>query len=231
MKAVLLDIEGTTSPIDFVHNTLFPYSQARIAGYVQEHFTELRFEMSQLAAEAEEDMDYTGNFKKDSANSAADYLKFLVETDRKSTPLKSIQGKIWEKGYESGELISKLYNDVAFAFRRWKDEGKIIAIYSSGSVLAQQMIFKYSDQGDLATFITSYFDTNVGHKRDADSYKTIASELGLESSEILFVSDVIEELDAASEAGMATMLCIRQGNEPVVVDHKHNAITSFEQLP
>lgn len=230
MKAVLLDIEGTTSPIDFVHNTLFPYSRARVAGYVQEHFSELRYEMTLLAVEADQDMDYTGTFKSDSANSAADYLKFLIDNDRKSTPLKSIQGKIWEAGYQSGELVSKLYKDVSFAFRRWKEDSILIAIYSSGSIIAQQMLFKYSDQGDMASFITAFFDTETGNKLDKDSYIKIASELNLDASDMVFISDISAELDAASAAGMTSVLSIRPGNKPIENISNYREINTLDQI-
>lgn len=231
MNAILIDIEGTVSPIDFVHQTLFPYSRARIAGFVQEHFDGLRFEITQLAAEAEDDGEYPGTFKKDSANSVADYLKYLIDNDRKSTPLKSIQGKIWEIGYTSGELVSKIYKDVPHAFRRWKESGKTIAVYSSGSVLAQQMIFKYSDQGDLASFITAYFDTNIGHKGETESYQKIAAELGFKPSDILFVSDIVAELEAAAAAGFAVALSLRPDNPPLKRTGRRKKIADFDQLP
>ena len=157
-KAILLDIEGTTTPIDFVHKTLFPFAKARIAGFVQENFDGLKFELSQLATERANDASYKSDFDADSPESVTAYLEFLIDHDRKSTPLKSIQGEIWRKGYESGDLVSSVFGDVPLAFKRWKDAGKIIAIYSSGSVLAQQLIFKYSDQGDLTPFIDKYFE-------------------------------------------------------------------------
>ncbi len=229
-KAILLDIEGTTTPIDFVHKTLFPFAKARIAGFVQEHFDELRFEVGQLATEHAADPDYARELRIDSPNSIADYLKYLIEDDRKSTPLKTIQGMIWEKGYESGGLVSNVFADVPAAFKRWKDAGISIAIYSSGSVLAQRLIFKYSDQGDLAPFIDKYFDTNTGPKCEADSYRKIAEELELKGNEIMFVSDVVAELEAARTAGMQTALSIRKGNAEITEDHSYRAIQGLEGL-
>ncbi len=167
IKAILLDIEGTTTPFDFVHNTLFPFAKARIAGFVQENFDGLKFELGQLAEKHAADTGYTDELRIDSANSVADYLKYLIDQDRKSTPLKSIQGMIWQKGYESGDLVSPVFPDVAAAFKRWKEADTAISIYSSGSVLAQRLIFKYSDQGDMTRFIDHYFDTNTGGKREA----------------------------------------------------------------
>lgn len=230
IKAILLDIEGTTTPIDFVHNTLFPFAKARIAGFVQENIDGLKFELGLLAEERAADTGYTGELRIDSANSVADYLKHLIDRDRKSTPLKSIQGMIWQKGYESGDLVSPVFPDVAAAFKRWKEADTAIAIYSSGSILAQRLIFKHSDQGDLTHFIDNYFDTNTGAKRETDSYRKIAGELSSEAHEVLFVSDIPAELDAARTAGMQTALSLRKGNAEITEDHSHRAIQSFDDL-
>lgn len=230
VNAILLDIEGTTTPIDFVHKTLFPFARARVAGFVQENLAGLKFEIGQLATEHAADTDYASELRIDSPNSVAEYLKFLIDQDRKSTPLKSIQGMIWEKGYESGGLVSEIFADVPVAFKRWKDAGKSIAIYSSGSVLAQLLIFKYSDQGDLTQLIDKYFDTNTGPKREAESYHKIAEKMELDANEMLFVSDIQAELDAARTAGMQTVLSIRDGNAVISEDHSHRSIPSFDAL-
>lgn len=227
-QAILLDIEGTTTPIDFVHNTLFPFAKSRVAGYVQQNLADVKFEIGQLAEEREADSDYTPELRIESANSVSDYLKFLIDTDRKSTPLKSIQGMIWRTGYESGDLVSVVYPDVAEAFVRWKSEDKTIAIYSSGSVLAQQMIFKYSDQGDLTRYIDQYFDTTTGHKREPESYSKIAAELEVAAEDILFISDIPEELDAAAQSGYHTALSVRPGNAEANTGHKR--VESFNHI-
>ncbi len=229
-QAILLDIEGTTTPIAFVHNTLFPFAKSRIAGYVQQNLSDLKFEIGQLAEECEADTDYEPELRIESANSVSDYMKFLIDSDRKSTPLKSIQGMIWRTGYESGDLVSVVYPDVAAAMIRWKEASKTIAIYSSGSVLAQQMIFKYSDQGDLTRYIDRYFDTTAGHKRERESYEKIAKELDLSTGEILFVSDIPEELDAAAQSGCQTALSVRDGNAPIETTHSHSAFLNFDVL-
>lgn len=229
-QAILLDIEGTTTPIAFVHNTLFPFAKSRIAGYVQQNLSDLKFEIGQLAEECEADTDYKPELRIESANSVSDYMKFLIDSDRKSTPLKSIQGMIWRTGYESGDLVSVVYPDVAAAMIRWKEASKTIAIYSSGSVLAQQMIFKYSDQGDLTRYIDRYFDTTAGHKRERESYAKIAKELDLSTGEILFVSDIPEELDAAAQSGCQTALSVRDGNAPIETTHSHSAFLNFDVL-
>src|SRR6186713_1171080 len=140
MKSILLDIEGTTTPIEFVRDVLFPYARKKIAGYVATNFESLSTELEQLAVEHEKDLGYTDHFDPASAKSVAKYLAFLIETDRKSTPLKSIQGEIWKEGYESGHLKSVVFEDVPRAFERWKAVGMTIAIFSSGSVLAQKLI-------------------------------------------------------------------------------------------
>ncbi|MEO7672818.1 MAG: acireductone synthase [Pyrinomonadaceae bacterium] len=230
IKAILLDIEGTTTPIDFVHQTLFPFAKARIAGFVQEHIDDLKFEIGQLEAEHKLDAHSPPPLRSDSANSVADYLKYLIDQDRKSTPLKSIQGLIWQKGYESGDLVSPVYDDVPTALKRWKDAGKSVAIYSSGSVLAQRLIFKYSDQGDLTQSIDNYFDTVTGAKREAASYRKIADELAVQPREIIFVSDIPSELDAARTGGIQTALSIRKGNAEIKEELTHKTIQSFNEL-
>lgn len=230
IKAILLDIEGTTTPIDFVHNTLFPFAKARIAGFVQENLDDLKFELGQLEAEHAADASYNGQFRTDSANSVSDYLKYLIDQDRKSTALKSIQGLIWQKGYESGDLVSPVFDDVPTALKRWKDAGKSVAIFSSGSVLAQRLIFKYSDHGDLTQLIDAYFDTATGAKREPDGYRTIAEELAMDAGDLIFVSDIPAELDAARTAGMQTVLCMRAGNAEITEDTSHRAVENFDSL-
>ncbi len=233
IKSILLDIEGTTTPIDFVHKTLFPFAKEKIGEFVRENFSEIATEISQLKIEYKSDFAnqiYGRKFDETSPESVANYLKFLIEVDRKSTPLKSLQGKIWQKGYESGELKGEVFPDVPKAFERWKAEGKTIAIFSSGSVLAQKLIFGYSTHGDLTTFISNYFDTNIGAKRESESYKKIAAELGFPPVEILFVSDIVEELDAARTAEMQTALSIREGNASFENSNKHKAIDNFDKI-
>ncbi|HEY8559006.1 MAG TPA: acireductone synthase [Pyrinomonadaceae bacterium] len=233
MKAILLDIEGTTTPIDFVHKTLFPYAKAKIGEFVETHFDDLQPEIAALETEHEKDFAakaYERDFRADEPGSVADYLKFLIEVDRKSTPLKSIQGEIWRAGYEAGALRSEMFADVPPAFERWRKQGKTIAIFSSGSVLAQKLIFKYSSAGDLSGFIADYFDTTTGAKREAESYERIAEKLGFRGGEILFVSDVLAELDAARDARLQTALAIREGNGQIAGDFTHRSVNSFNEL-
>jgi enolase-phosphatase E1 len=230
MKAILLDIEGTTTPIDFVHRTLFPFAKEHIGRYVAEHFDRLRDEIIAVTDAHAHEQEYTIPLDPTEPGSVTAYLEFLIDHDRKSTPLKSIQGTIWKEGYESGELVSRVYDDVPAAFERWKSDGKKIAIYSSGSALAQKLIFKHSDRGDLSEFIDNYFDTTVGHKREAASYRNIATEMGIDAGDILFVSDIPQELDAARSVGMQTALSVRPGNAEIEGDPNHRVISSFDEL-
>lgn len=229
-KAILLDIEGTTTPISFVHETLFPYSKARIGGFVLDNFSELKFEIEQLTKEHCNDPQYKSDLRPDSPNSVSDYLKFLIDQDRKSTPLKSIQGMIWKSGYESGEIVSPVFDDVPPALKRWKEAGKRIAIYSSGSVLAQKLLFGHTERGDLTPFISDHFDTGIGDKKTASSYWNIAKELEIDATEILFVSDSIPELDAARYGGYQTALSFRPGNAAIDDGNTHQTVTTFADL-
>lgn len=233
MKAILLDIEGTTTPIDFVHQTLFPFAKAKIGDYLDLNLPNLKREISEIKLEYKTDFTnqiYGRKFDENSAESIAEYLKFLIEVDRKSTPLKSLQGKIWQAGYETGELKSEMFEDVPRAFERWYSQGKTIAIYSSGSVLAQKMIFKYSNFGDLTHYISAYFDTNIGHKREKQSYENIAEKLQNRKREILFISDVLEELNAAHEAGLDAILSDREGNALITKKHSFQVVQSFDAV-
>jgi enolase-phosphatase E1 len=238
IKAILLDIEGTTTPIDFVHQTLFPFAFEKIGEYLEKNFDSIQTELAQLRAEHARDFEngldvppLHETARENAVKSLTNYLHFLIKTDRKSTPLKSLQGKIWQSGYESGELVSEIYDDVPQAFERWKSEAKTIAIYSSGSVLAQKLLFKYTNHGDLTSFISGYFDTRVGHKREAESYRKIASAESFPHVEnFLFVSDIEAELDAAGKAGMQTVLSVRQGNAPLSSAPTHKIIHGFDEI-
>lgn len=233
INAILLDIEGTTTPIDFVHKTLFPFAKDEMEEFVAANFDALQKEVALLETEYHRDFTnqiYGRDFRADAPKTIANYLNFLIEIDRKSTPLKAIQGKIWQAGYESGALQSEMFADVPAAFERWKAAEKTIAVFSSGSVLAQKLIFKHSNFGDLSGFISAYFDTETGAKREAESYTKIARSLNFSTGEVIFISDVIAELDAAREAGMQTILSIRAGNGIVKNPIYHDAVASFADL-
>jgi enolase-phosphatase E1 len=232
---VLLDIEGTTTPIEFVHRKLFPYARARVHDYLARHAAEpaVRADVQLLAAEyaAEPPAADLPSWKQhDLLGSAEAYVYWLMDCDRKSTALKSLQGKIWEAGYRSGELRGRgeVYADVGPALARWHKQGKDIAIFSSGSIQAQQNLFANTTAGDLTSYLCGYFDTTTGAKREAPSYRRIAVELGRATGEVLFVSDVSAELDAAREAGMETVLCVRGAPPPN--SGGHPIIHTFEEL-
>jgi enolase-phosphatase E1 len=209
-RAILLDIEGTTTPIAFVHEVLFSYAREHVKEFLANNADEARSDITRLREEQAMDV---SNGEQPPPEIEA-YVEWLIARDRKSTGLKSLQGKIWRQGYLDGSLKSQVYADVAPAFARWRAQGLSISIFSSGSVLAQQLLFAHTDAGDLTKYIDQYFDTNVGKKDEAESYRKIAEALDLPAGEILFVSDVVTELDAATEAGMQALLSIRPGNRP-----------------
>ena len=216
IRGILLDIEGATTPIAFVHDVLFTYARQHVRDYVVQHSNDLTDDIAQLREEHARD---TGSGAQpppfaDDPDSIAAYVHWLIDRDRKSTGLKSLQGKIWREGYANGTLKAQVFGDVRPAFERWHKSGLRISIFSSGSALAQQLLFAHTEDGDLTGFISDYFDTNVGAKGDAESYRRIANAMNLSPHEIIFVSDVTSELEAASAAGMETRLSMRPGNQP-----------------
>jgi len=227
LRAILLDIEGTTTPIAFVHDVLFSYARDHGREFLAEnpHAEDIALLREEHAVDVSEAPPLT-----DQIESIAAYVEWLIKLDRKSTALKSLQGKIWRQGYQEGSLKSQVFADVKPAFERWRERGLRIGIFSSGSVLAQQLLFAHTEVGDLTPFIDSYFDTKIGKKGEAESYRRIAEIMGLEPDEILFVSDVVAELKAASEAGMKTSLSIRPGNAPQPDAEPYPAIRGFDEL-
>lgn len=240
ITGVLLDVEGTTTPINFVHDVLFPYAHAGVRDFLDEHMTdeEVRADIASLceARAADERQgnnpppSLRGESGEERLDSVVAYIHWLMDQDRKSTPLKSIQGKVWEHGYRTGELRSRVFPDVPPAFERWHGQRKVIRIYSSGSVLAQKLLFANTETGDLTGRISGYFDTRIGAKGAAESYVRIAQAFARPATEIAFISDVTTELDAARSAGMQTLLCLRPGNSPQPAGSSHPAIRSFDDL-
>jgi enolase-phosphatase E1 len=221
-RALLLDIEGTTTPIAFVYDVLIPYARAHAAEYLarNQNSAGCREAVAQLGKEFGVTQDLAG---------ILEFVFSLMDRDKKSPGLKSLQGLIWQDGYKSGELRGQVYPDVAPAFERWRARGLEIYIYSSGSVLAQQLLFGSTDAGDLTTFLKGYFDTGVGPKTSPGSYFTIGARIAVPPPEILFVSDVVQELDAARTSGMRTALCIRGGDVPLESE-SHSVIRSFDEI-
>lgn len=233
VRGILLDIEGTTTPIAFVHDVLFSYARAHASDFLKNNIGSgaVREDVSMLYEEHALDVVHGRNPPElnEEIESLATYIEWLIDQDRKSTGLKSLQGKIWRQGYLDGSLKSQVFEDVAPALERWRAAGLKVSIFSSGSVLAQQLLFAHTNAGDLTRFIDSYFDTNTGKKGEAESYRRIAAEMGLEPGEIVFISDVVDELNAAEEAGMQTQLSVRHGN-PIQGPTHHRAIDSFESV-
>jgi enolase-phosphatase E1 len=230
-EIVLLDIEGTTTPIAFVFDVLFPYARKKIADFLGRNPTsaEVRADLTRLREEWEADFQQ-GLDPPPYNNDDSRYLLWLMDSDRKSTPLKSLQGKVWEEGYRAGELKSRVFADVPRAFERWRRQSIQIYIFSSGSVLAQKLLFTHTEAGDLTEFISGYFDTNIGPKSDPESYRRIAEAVKMAPPEIVFVSDVTKELAAARETGMQVVLSVRPGNHPQPDHASYHAITSFIEL-
>ena len=202
LKAIVTDIEGTTSSIEFVHKTLFPYAKAHLRRFLREHAGDSQIQSLIDDVEAVVGWDL-------SIDEAADTLEQWIAEDRKATPLKTLQGLIWKTGYEAGELKGHVYDDTPEFLRQWHAQGLALYVYSSGSVEAQKLIFGHTEYGDLTPLFSGYFDTRVGGKREAASYKKILKQIGLPGSEVLFLSDVGEELDAAREAGLRTVQLLR----------------------
>jgi enolase-phosphatase E1 len=237
----LLDIEGTTSPVSFVYDVLFPYAHQHLKDYIFAHSGEpaLDADLRLLAQENAIDraagapiIYLSQTLSQDPAEalqSSVAYLLWLMDKDRKSTALKSIQGKIWAEGYEQGHLHSEVFPDVHAALERWHTAARV-GIYSSGSVEAQKYLFRFTGAGDLTPLIEAYFDTHTGPKIESASYRKIAAAMNTEPAGILFISDSVRELDAAREAGMSTLLSLRLGNAPVADRHNHAAVESFYDL-
>jgi enolase-phosphatase E1 len=235
---ILLDIEGTTTPIDFVYQVLFPFARTRVKEYLSRHWTAEGVQEDLAGLRREQIADTQNGFAAPVISEASDdaqlesavaYVHWLMDQDRKSTPLKSLQGRIWEEGYRSGELLSQVFNDVPPAMERWHKQGQRVCIYSSGSVLAQKLLFEFTVAGDLTPLISEYFDTKVGAKQEAESYRRITAALQMPPKEILFISDVAAELDAAQAVGMQVRLSLRPGNRPQP-ENTYPAIHSFAEL-
>jgi enolase-phosphatase E1 len=228
-RAILLDIEGTTTPIAFVKDVLFPFARSHAASFLAAHRQdpEVQADLALLAEERRRE-------RQDGAPPAESsdplpFLFWLMDRDRKSTALKALQGRIWREGYESGALESEVYPDVVPALARFRAAGIEVSIFSSGSVLAQRLLFAHTNGGDLRPYLCAYFDTTTGGKKQPASYTRIASELGLAPGQVLFVSDAAEELDAAEQAGMEVALCVRPGT-PEPTASRHRVVRSLDEI-
>jgi enolase-phosphatase E1 len=220
IRAVLLDIEGTTTPVAFVYDVLFPFARRRLRPYLREHLDlpELREPLDRLHQEWTRDVasgaappPWEDQELDHGSESIARYAEWLMDRDRKAVGLKALQGLIWEAGYREGALHGDVFSDVPEALERWRAAGMSVAIFSSGSVLAQQTLFRTTPFGDLTRWLTAFFDTTVGAKTSPESYRAIASALSCPPERVLFVSDTVAEIEAARVAGCAAVICVRPG--------------------
>jgi len=224
---ILTDIEGTTSSISFVKNVLFPYARKALPAFVAAHGQEpqVRRWLDAVAVEI-------GGACQDSL--IVETLQGWIDQDRKHTALKALQGMIWEAGYRNGDYQAHFYPEVAAVLKGWHAEGKPLYVYSSGSVPSQKLFFGFSEAGDLTGLVSGWFDTEVGGKREADSYRRIVEAIGVPAAQILFLSDVVEELDAARDAGLQTRLIDRLDDYPLPrsgeTTHGHGRVENFQQI-
>jgi enolase-phosphatase E1 len=220
---ILTDIEGTTTSISFVQDILFPYFLSHINEiYLLSDMNEVKYIFGKVMriVKKEENRDIT------TSEEVIEQLKIWCKEDRKITQLKTLQGILWQKGYQSGELFGHIYDDVPIMLKNWELLGKKMGVFSSGSVIAQKLLFSHSTKGNLSTFFSHYFDTNTGHKRETDTYSLIANEISLSPNRILFLSDVVEELEAAEKAGLQTVQVKREGN----VQSWKQAVLDFSEI-
>lgn len=223
VRFILCDIEGTTTSISFVHKVLFPIASQQMSAFIGDNWGSdlVSSEVAKVVSEHPQ--------VENTAQGISDYFLDLIKQDKKDTTLKSIQGKIWQQAYDTGKVKGHIYADVLPAWQEWIKQGKQIYIYSSGSVKAQKLIFGFSEQGDLTQYLSGYFDTNVGGKKDSASYQAILQELGAEAQEVLFLSDVPAELEAAQAAGMQVVQLKRADNEAFEASD-FRTVTTFAEL-
>ncbi|WP_115160513.1 acireductone synthase [Synechococcus sp. UW86] len=236
---LLLDIEGTTCPVSFVSDVLFPFAKQELSHYIKQHWDKSP-DNEQIQAAKKEWLDDRSTesiqIKQQVTKGEAEeidgliqYLKHLISIDKKSTALKDLQGKIWEHGYKNGELKSQLFPETSECLREWREQGLTLSVYSSGSIQAQKLLYRHSPAGDLEKFFSHWFDTHTGPKKSAESYKTIAEQLHSSPNKIWFVSDNGAECDAARSAGMHTLFSLRDGN-PDRDPRDHTVVQSLREV-
>ncbi|HJP99587.1 MAG TPA: acireductone synthase [Rhodanobacteraceae bacterium] len=223
IRAVLTDIEGTTSAITFVKDVLFAYSRERLPGFIEAHRSDAEVQrlLDAVAREA--------GIEDPHSRHVVETLQRWIDEDRKATPLKALQGMIWKAGYEAGDYRAHVYPEVPARLREWKARGLRLYVYSSGSVQAQKLFFRYSEAGNLTTLFDGWFDTEVGGKRERGSYLRIAESIGLLPPAILFLSDVVEELDAARDTGMQTIQVCRPPADCTAI-RTRAVVSNFDEI-
>ncbi|KAJ1969719.1 enolase-phosphatase E1 [Dispira parvispora] len=246
-EAVVLDIEGTTTPITFVHQVLFPYILEHAQFFLETHWDDSTCQnyLAGLAKQNTEDIQQgltdiptivnltdPAIPKAKKIKTVVANIRYQMQQDRKIKALKDFQGYMWKDGYYSGDLKATVYEDVIDALRTWHERGVPVYIYSSGSVPAQKLLFGYSDHGDLTHYLHGYYDTSVGSKLAPESYQVIAGNIGREPANVLFVSDNPKEIQAAEATGMQVVISLRPGNALIADDvlQRYLTITSFASL-
>ncbi len=236
IRGILLDIEGTTSSISFVYDEMFPFVRTNLNAFLENHWNAIAVQdcLPMLATDLGH-AEMSGWLEADLSDQdqraqVAQGVIQLMDGDVKATGLKQLQGLIWKDGFHSGQLVSHLFDDVAPAIKSWEQAGLDVRIYSSGSIAAQKLFFGHSVAGDLLGLLNGHYDTTTGPKKESESYVAIAAEFPMSPAEILFVSDVVDELTAASQAGMQAVLSLRSGNKPQAQDHNFRTIRSFDQI-
>ncbi|ESS69437.1 enolase-phosphatase E1 [Methyloglobulus morosus KoM1] len=221
IKAIVTDIEGTTSSLSFVKDVLFPYARVKLPDYVRQHQDEPT--IKQLLADTCNEANISLN-----TENAIEQLIEWIDQDKKITPLKALQGLIWETGYKQGDFTGHLYQDAIDNLNTWKAKGIALYVYSSGSVLAQKLLFGHTASGDLTPLFSGFFDTNIGGKKEPDSYRKIADEIAIPPANILFLSDIKEELDAAKTVGYRTIWLTR--HQAPDTKAAHLQVDSFDDI-
>lgn len=221
IKAIVTDIEGTTSSLSFVKEVLFPYARANLAAYIRSHANEA------LIKSLLEDVSKHADAKLTTEQIIVQLIQWIDE-DKKVTPLKTLQGLIWEAGYRQGDFKGHLYPDAAASLKAWKTKGIDLYIYSSGSVYAQKLLFGHTEYGDLTPLFSGHFDTHIGGKKEKDSYHKIAGQLAIPENQLLFLSDIKEELDAAKAAGFETIWVTRDSVPNPQAEHQQ--VTGFDHI-
>lgn len=233
-KAILLDIEGTTSSVSFVYDVMFPQVRRELSDFLERSWSSVDVQLAcdQIAQDAGHDnvIAWCGTDAGVQRQQVQQEVVRLMDDDVKATGLKQLQGLIWRHGFESGELKAHVYPEVPACLQRWHEAGLDLRIYSSGSVQAQLLFFGHTEVGNLLPLFSGHYDTTVGGKKEPASYQKISENWNVVPSEILFVSDVVAELDAAKATGLQTRLCKRPGNAEVPVEHRHEEIDSFDQI-
>jgi enolase-phosphatase E1 len=234
-RGILLDVEGTTSSVRYVYDVLFPYARRHLARYLETAWdradTQRALDLIAHDAGAESFSAWTAGMGIDAARERVlGEVTRLMDGDVKATGLKELQGLIWRSGFESGQLRAHVYEDVPPALRRWQAAGLDVRIFSSGSVAAQKLFFAHTEAGNLLPYLNGHYDTTTGPKREWLSYARIAEAFGLRTAEILFASDIVEELNAARAAGMQTALLLRPGNAPAPDPSNHPTAESFATI-